>query len=86
MHEFLLTFQTTHQALLAEKRMKSHRLVNRLIPTPTEIFSECGFSLELSLSREDLDPVLAGELFPFAECYLITTVNKEKTVYEKIHP
>ncbi|OQY31112.1 MAG: hypothetical protein B6241_14795 [Spirochaetaceae bacterium 4572_59] len=57
MHNFLFTFQTTHMALAAEKRMEKTEYDSRLIPTPTEIFAECGFSLEIELAHPELEKI-----------------------------
>ena len=85
MHNILFTFQTTHQALSAEKKMKMEPVSSRLIPTPTEIFAECGFSLELTLDEEKIEQIARGELFPYAECYLIAKSENRSTLYEKIY-
>lgn len=85
MHKFLFTFQTTHMALSAEKKMKKTNFVSRLIPTPTEIFAECGFSLEIELNETELEKISNGEIFPYVECYLINRNTKSRsTHYEKI--
>ena len=57
MHNFLFTFQTTHQALKGEKYLRSLKYSVKLIPTPFEIFAECGFSLHVELDEEDLEEV-----------------------------
>ncbi len=85
MHRFLFTFQTTHQALTAEKRMKKENFSSRLIPTPVEIFAECGFSLELELDDEILQTLLGGKTFTYFECYLTARSESGGTIYEKIH-
>ena len=85
MHSFLFTFQTTHQALSAEKKMKREPFTSRLIPTPTEIFAECGFSLELTLDEEKIEQIARGEVFPYEACYLIAQSDKRSTIYEKIY-
>lgn len=84
-HKFLFTFQTTHMALTAEKRMKKTAYPSRLIPTPTEIFAECGFSLEVELDDTELEKISSGEIFPYAECYVITPhTATRRTLYEKL--
>ena len=85
MHKILFTFFTTHQALSAEKKMKREKLSCRLIPTPMEIFAECGFSLELELDDPDLQGLLLGKAFVFAESYRMTESEKGKIIYKKIH-
>ena len=86
MHKFLFTFQSTHQALTAEKTMKKEAFSSRLIPTPTEIFAECGFSLEVAMDEEQLEEATARSLFRFVECYMIAQIDSQRRVYEKIHP
>ena len=85
MHKFLFTFQTTHQALTAEKAVKKTPCPSRLIPTPTEIFAECGFSLEIELNETEWEEIRSENLFQFAECYVIArNTTSRSTLYEKI--
>ena len=65
--------------------MKREKFSSRLIPTPTEIFAECGFSLELEMDDSSLQDILKGDVFVFAECYLIANNEKGRRIYEKIH-
>ena len=51
---FLLTFATVHKAMHCENLLKSAEYRLKMIPTPREISSECGFSLMLYIKREEL--------------------------------
>ena len=82
---YLFTFQSTHQAMTAQKRMKKEKPFSLLVPTPTEIYAECGFSLELEIQESELNVLIKNRIFGFAECYLITSYESENPVYEKIH-
>lgn len=86
MHKFLFTFQNTHQALNAEKKTKKAKQNCRLIPTPTEIFAECGFSLEIEIDEKEYDSVTNKELFQFADCYMIAQTEPNRRFYEKVTP
>jgi len=85
MHSFLFTFQNTHQALNAEKKAKKGKLSCRLIPTPTEIFAECGFSLEIKMNEEEYEAVSEKGTFAFADCYMIAQTEQNRRLYEKIN-
>ncbi|MDA3958146.1 DUF3343 domain-containing protein [Oceanispirochaeta sp.] len=84
MHEFLFTFQSTHQALKGEKYLKSLKHRIKLIPTPFEIFAECGFSLEVHLEEEKWEEISKDPKWSFAECYLILQENGGKRHYERV--
>lgn len=84
MHEILFTFQNTHQALKAEKHLKrmNHRV--KLIPTPFEIFSECGFSLLVYLTEEDHEEISEDKTVNSVDCYVIIKEGERNIAYEKI--
>lgn len=84
MHEILFTFQNTHQALKAEKYLKklNHRV--KLIPTPFEIFSECGFSLLVYLTEEAHEEVSKDEKVNHVDCYIPLKEGERNIGYEKI--
>ncbi|MDC7231831.1 MAG: DUF3343 domain-containing protein [Spirochaetales bacterium] len=84
MHEMLFTFQNTHQALKAEKYLKNLKYQVKLIPTPFEIFSECGFSLLVFLSEEGHETLSRDETLNHVDCYLIIKEDERNSAYEKI--
>ncbi|MBI9031942.1 DUF3343 domain-containing protein [bacterium] len=51
--QFIITFESTHQAMNANKLLTKRKLKCEIIPTPREISSECGFSILGQV--EDLD-------------------------------
>lgn len=84
MHEILFTFQNTHQALKAEKYLKKMNYKVKLIPTPFEIFSECGFSLLVYLTEEEHDAVSKDENVNHVDCYVTIKKGEVNKSYEKI--
>lgn len=42
---YLVAFDSTQQALLAEKRLKAEERVCKIIPTPREVDASCGISI-----------------------------------------
>ncbi|QEN09133.1 DUF3343 domain-containing protein [Oceanispirochaeta crateris] len=84
MHDFLFTFETTHQALKGEKYLKSLSYKVKLIPTPFEIFAECGFSLAVQLGEEGLEKVKNDKNWLHADCYLIIQESGGKKHYERV--
>jgi len=84
MHDFLFTFKTTHQALKGEKYLRSLKHRVKLIPTPFEIFAECGFSLNVEMEEEKWEEVSVDGNWSFAESFLIIKDAGGKNHYEKI--
>jgi len=84
MHNILFTFQSTHMALKGEKYLKTSGHEIRLIPTPVEIFSECGFSVEAALSEEALEELMHNGEWDFSDCYLIAESETRSRIYEKL--
>lgn len=74
--EYLFTFRTSHEVFKAEKDIKTlHNVHYKLIPTPREISSECGFSLILNKRQVN---------FSYKHVYSIKKI-KGKMYYEKIN-
>ena len=46
-YDTVVTFHSTHQAILAEKKLRSIEVQFDMIPTPRQISAGCGLSLEL---------------------------------------
>lgn len=84
MHEILFTFQNTHQALKAEKYLKTMNYKVKLIPTPFEIFSECGFSLLVYLTEEGHDALSKDPKVNPVDCYVTIKEGDITRSYEKI--
>ena len=84
MHEFLLTFKNTHHTLRVEKYLKSIKQRVKMIPTPFEIYSECGFSLVIHLDEDSFDRVKEDEKIDYVDSYLILKQGDRNTGYEKI--
>ena len=84
MHDFLFTFKSTHLALKGEKHHKKKGRKIKLIPTPFEIFAECGFSLEITLDETELDSIRNSKEWEYSECYLILSEDGSNRRYEKI--
>lgn len=81
-NNFLITFFSTHQALKAEKRLKSKIEKMDLIPTPREISSECGFSVLITDYTDDLKLLLST--LTYEHRYLIKEHEEGGKCYEKI--
>jgi len=51
--EGILIFQGTHEVMLAEKILKGHGVILRLIPVPRSLTSDCGLAIRVDdTSRE----------------------------------
>ncbi len=57
---FVLTFDSTHQAIAMEKRLQGI-FQAQLMPTPRQITSGCGFAIKVKeAERRQLDEALQG--------------------------
>ena len=75
--QYLITFQSTFYVMKAEQMIrKAGNIPFKLIPTPREISSECGFSLLIS----DIPSSLQG-----LESIYRLIQNDQGVVYEKEH-
>jgi hypothetical protein len=45
--KYVITFESVHFVMKAEKALKKKEIPVRLIPTPRKISSDCGMSLEV---------------------------------------
>lgn len=52
---YVISFDSTHHAIRAEKLFKEHNLNIRMMPTPREITASCGLSIRFEVA--DLDEV-----------------------------
>jgi hypothetical protein len=59
MSRVVVLFQSTHDAIKAERLCIGHRLECRIIAVPRSISSDCGIGLEM---KEDLIPTLSSLL------------------------
>lgn len=68
MNYFILTFQSTHHVLKAERALLSKGIKLDIIPTPKDISSECGMSIRIDphvTSRSVLTSLLSESNFEF---------------------
>ncbi len=56
---YVITFDSTHSAMEAEKRLIKTGAKVHVIPTPRQITANCGLSIKISgISQEDLESLL----------------------------
>ncbi len=82
LNDYILTFESTHNALATEKILKKKDIEVELIPTPREISAECGFTLilekmDLQTIKDNTNPKILGDI------YIIIKEGKRKK-YEKV--
>ena len=82
LNDFILTFESTHNALATEKILRKKDIDVELIPTPREISAECGFTLvleniDLQTIKDNTNQKIIGDI------YVINQKNKGKK-YEKV--
>lgn len=51
---WVITFESVHYVMKAEKMLKEHGFKIALIPTPREVSSDCGIAIELAADKLDV--------------------------------
>ena len=79
----VLTFPSTHAAMVAEDVCKNLKLDFELIPTPRQISAECGFALLIrQLSASAIKEICQNNQINYEYLYIIKNINGVKK-YEK---
>ncbi|MEG1537848.1 MAG: DUF3343 domain-containing protein [Clostridiales bacterium] len=66
---FVLTFDSTHQAIAMEKRLRDFQPV--MMPTPRQLSSGCGFALKISQGEEQALAVAVAASAIDCRCYRV---------------
>lgn len=82
---YVLSFESTHKALQAEKKLKEEGMNIMVMPTPREITASCGISLGFSLEKiEEVNALIKNEeIDPFG-IFKVTKIGAGKKSVEKI--
>lgn len=81
--DLVLTFNSTHFALAAEKKLKEKNLLVQLIPTPRSVSSRCGFSLKIEYTEMDIiQNAISEQNIKHTDIYK-KILKEEITYYEK---
>lgn len=60
--DHLLTFDSTHQAMLSESLLESAGIAIMIIPTPRQITASCGLAIiHAAADQERVEAALAGQ-------------------------
>lgn len=84
MNSYILTFETSHDAMKEEDSLKNTDLSVKMIPTPRGISSECGFSLKIDSDNIEITEILTQRDNVINKIYLLYLKNRSKQ-YEKIY-
>lgn len=84
MNSFVLTFKNTHAAMTAEEFLKSVGYMIKMIPTPRQISSECGFSIRVRTENTAVSEELTNRLDTIERIYLQYTAGGSRK-YEEIY-
>lgn len=80
MNEFgILTFQSTHHAMRAEKVLESEGIKIKTIPTPRDISLSCGLSIRVSV--EDIDTIkglMKNSILEYKGLYYLSTGDGQR--------
>ncbi len=59
---YVISFDSTHHAIKAEKLFKEHNLNIRMMPTPREITASCGLSIRFEVGDlEEVEDIINQE-------------------------
>lgn len=59
---YVISFNSTHHAIKAEKLLKEHNLNIRMMPTPREITASCGLSIRFEVvDLEEVEDIIKNE-------------------------
>lgn len=68
MSYYIISFENTHRVLRAEKKLKRQFSEVTTIPTPEELSSDCGVSLQIKAeSRDIIIAALESEGLPYKD-------------------
>ena len=84
MNSFILTFQTSHQALEEEEKLQESDFIIKMIPTPRGISSDCGFSIRVDSNELSITEQLTKNDNSIERIYLIYERQRSKN-YEEIY-
>lgn len=80
----LITFKSTHFALMGEKVLKDKGLEFKTIPTPREVSHSCGLSLLFNLEDiKEVEMIIKEDLISIDDLYKYTK-DKDKKKFERI--
>lgn len=82
MAEFVLTFATTHDALLAAAACADADVPHEKIPTPRSLSSECGFAVQLICAGDrQLADFIKQNKLACAACYRVAYEGAIRVYY-----
>lgn len=84
MNSYILTFQTTHDAMKEEEDLLNDNFSLKMIPTPRGISSECGFSIKIESSELNITERLTERDNSIEKIYLMYLIQRSKQ-YEEIY-
>lgn len=65
---WVVLFESTSAALMAEKRLKKAAIPHKVIPVPRQISSDCGVCIRFAAGvRGDVESALTSGRIPFQE-------------------
>jgi hypothetical protein len=83
--DYLLTFDSTHQAMLSETLLESAGVTIMIIPTPRQITASCGLAIvHAAADRERVEAALAGQPVIISGRYRVVADTKGARHYTTI--
>jgi len=84
LNSFILTFNTSHDAMREEESLLAEGYKLKMIPTPRGISSECGFSIKIDSPELNITEILTNRDNSIERIYLTYLKNRRKE-YEEIY-
>ncbi len=78
---YVITFDSTHAAMEAEKQLLNQGVTIHVIPTPRQITANCGLSLKImGVTREELDKLMTELKIERKDLYRMESFHKIEKV------
>ena len=84
--EYILTFETTNHAILAEHCLVAQGIAVRIMPLPGSVRAGCGICLRLApVTLQDAEKALQQEQIPYGAIYQRESSSNQLTLLGKEH-
>lgn len=80
----LVTFNSTHSAIGAEKELILANISAKIIPIPREITADCGLSIKVNIGEnlDEVKKILENKQIEAAGYYYVKKAGLKKEIYD----
>ncbi|MBS4534406.1 DUF3343 domain-containing protein [Clostridium sp. D2Q-14] len=76
---YVITFDSTHHAIEAEKKIKDENIDIKTIPTPREVSVSCGLSIKFDyIDLNRIKSIIEDNNLSISNIYIITREDNER--------